>query len=249
MAHQTWDAERYAATADFVARLGAPLLALLAPRCGECILDLGCGDGQHAQRLLARGCRVVAVDSARSFVDAAKRRGVDARLMDAQALRFEREFDAVFSNAALHWMQDADAVLDGVQRALRPGGRFVAEFGGHGNVASVVNALQAELARENIDAGPLNPWYFPRPDAYRARLQAHGFEVHTLALLPRPTRLPGTLSDWLETFAQSFTLALPPAKRASFLQCVERRLAPRLRDGRGQWQLDYVRLRLAATLP
>ena len=177
MAQQTWDAERYASTADFVARLGAPLLALLAPRCGERILDLGCGDGEHAQTLLARGCRVVAVDSAQSFVDAAQRRGVEARLMDAQALRFEREFDAVFSNAALHWMRDADAVLSGVQRALRPGGRFVAEFGGQGNVASVVNALHAELARENIDAGPLNPWYFrPRTltgPAFRRRVSKY----------------------------------------------------------------------------
>ena len=138
-AGQEWDAERYAANARFVTKLGAPVVELLAPQPGERILDLGCGDGVLAVRLTELGCTVVGVDADPAMVRAAKARGVDARLADGAALRFTEEFDGVFSNAALHWMSaDPDAVIAGVVRALRPDGRFVGEFGGHGNVAAIM---------------------------------------------------------------------------------------------------------------
>ena len=90
------------------------------------------------------------------------------------ALDFDAEFDAVFSNAALHWMRDADAVIAGVHRALRPGGRFVGEFGGAGNVAAITVALTAVLQRRGIDAGAAIPWFFPSAAEYRGRLERHG---------------------------------------------------------------------------
>ncbi len=131
---QTWDPERYARNARFVSDLGMPVVHLLAPRPGERILDLGCGDGVLAAKLTAMGCEVVGVDASEMQVAAARKLGVDARVMAGEALPFREEFDAVFSNAALHWMLRPDEVIAGVWRALRRGGRFVAEMGGHGSV-------------------------------------------------------------------------------------------------------------------
>src|SRR5215469_14834213 len=137
LSKQYWSAERYAATANFVPTLGTPVVTLLDPRPGERILDLGCGDGVLTERIVAAGAGVVAVDAAPDMVAAARARGLDARVVPGQGLAFDAEFDAVFSNAALHWMRPPEAVLAGVHRALRPSGRFVAEMGGHNNTAAI----------------------------------------------------------------------------------------------------------------
>ena len=248
-AGQDWDASRYAANARFVAELGAPVLELLAPQPGERILDLGCGDGVLALRLAELGCAVVGVDAAPDMVREAKARGVDARLADGAALPFGREFDAVFSNAALHWMRaDPDAVVAGVARALRPGGRFVGEFGGHGNVAAIIVALQAALARRGIDGAALIPWYFPTPDEYRRRLERRGFDVARIDLIPRPTPLPTGMAAWLETFADPFLRSVPEADRARVRGEAVELLQHVLRDSSDRWTADYVRLRFAAVL-
>lgn len=222
------------------------MVELLAPRPGERILDLGCGDGALTERLVALGCEVVGVDGSPEQVAAARARGLDARVMDGQALAFDGAFDAVFSNAALHWMRRPGDVIAGVRRALVPGGRFVGEFGGHGCVARIVAALSDALAARGVDAAAWNPWYFPTDGEYRARLEAGGFAVRSIALIPRPTPLPGDVVGWLETFAQSFTAALPPAARQEFLVEVRERLRPQLCDASGAWTADYVRLRFAA---
>ena len=178
---QDWQAERYARNARFVAELGQPVVELLAPRPGERVLDLGCGDGALTKRLAELGCEVVGVDAGPDMVRAARTLGLDARPADAHDLPFAREFDAVFSNAALHWMKrDPDAVVAGVAKALRPGGRFVGEMGGHGNVAAITVALLAVLERRGLDGRAARAWYFPTPAAYRARLEAHGFKVETI---------------------------------------------------------------------
>jgi SAM-dependent methyltransferase len=242
---QRWDPERYARTARFVSDLGAPVLDLLAPQSGERILDLGCGDGALTADLVARGCAVVGVDASAAQVEAARRRGLDARVMSGERLGFDGEFDAVFSNAALHWMHDADAVIAGVRRALRPGGRFVGELGGHGCVARIVGALRAALAAQGVDPEPIRQWYFPTDDEYRARLEAGGFHVRSIALFPRPTPLPGDIGDWLGTFAETFLAAA--RDRGALLEAVRAALAPALRDAEGRWTADYVRLRFAAT--
>jgi SAM-dependent methyltransferase len=246
---QTWDPERYDRHARFVSDLGEAVVALLAPRPNERVLDLGCGDGVLTAKLDALGCRVVGVDGSAAQVEAARRRGVDARVGDGEALAFEEEFDAVFSNAALHWMRRPDAVIAGVWRALRPGGRFVGELGGDGCVRTIVDALGTALAARGIDVASVNPWYFPTVEDYRMRLERRGFRVDSIVLFARPTPLPGNVTGWLETFAESFTAGLPAEERAAFLAEVEERLRPRLCDEHGRWSADYVRLRFAATKP
>ncbi len=247
--NQSWDPDRYARNARFVSDLGMPVLELLAPRPGEHILDLGCGDGALTEKLVALGCAVVGIDGSAAQVAAARARGLDARVMDGQHLTFEGEFDAVFSNAALHWMLRADDVIAGVRRALRPGGRFVAECGGHGCVATIYAALRVSLARRGLDAAVLNPWYFPTVEDYGARLQRQGFVLKYIALIPRPTPLPGDIVGWLETFAEAFTGAVDPIDRPALLAEVRDYLRADLCDARGQWTADYVRLRFAAERP
>jgi trans-aconitate methyltransferase len=243
---QTWDPERYDRHARFVSELGMPVVELLAPRAGEDILDLGCGDGALTQVLARTAGRVVGVDSSPEQVAAARRRGLDARVGDGERLAFQGEFDAVFSNAALHWMKNPDAVIAGVRRSLKPGGRFVGEFGGHGCVASIRAALGRALERRGIDPDSVDPWFFPTDERYRTHLEAGGFRVASIALIPRPTPLPGDVLGWLDTFARSFTSALPEHERPGFLDEVREALRPRLCDENGRWMADYVRLRFSA---
>jgi SAM-dependent methyltransferase len=249
VAGQHWSAERYAETAHFVPALGAPVLELLAPAAGKRILDLGCGDGVLSEKIIAAGARVVAVDAAPDMVAAARARGVDARVMPGQNLTFEGEFDAVFSNAALHWMRPPEAVLAGVRRALKPGGRLVGEMGGHNNTAAIIVALSAVLARHGVEAHRVNPWYFPSAAAYRNKLQEAGFTVEEIRIIPRPTVLPTSIESWLDTFAGAFFSALPQADRLPARAEVAELLRPVLMDETGTWVADYVRLRFRATLP
>lgn len=246
---QRWIPARYAKNARFVAELGAPLLDLLDPKPGERILDLGCGDGALTEKIAARGASVLGVDASAGQVAATWARGLDARVVDGETLAFDAEFDGVLSNAALHWMKRPDAVIDGVWRALRPGGRFVAEMGGAGNVAALRCALGEALTDRGIDADAADPWYFPTPEDYRGRLEARGFRVQSMALIPRPTPIPGEIADWIETFAESFLFPAPEAERPAIISGVAAAVAPRLRGADGTWCVDYVRLRFAALKP
>lgn len=245
---QEWKPDRYAEHAPFVPLLGLPVLGLLNPQPGERILDVGCGDGVLSARIIEAGAAVVGVDGSPDMVAAARQRGIDARLADAFALTFEAEFDAAFSNAALHWMKrDPDAVLKGVRRSLKPGGRFAGELGGHGNGAAITVALLAVLTRHGVqDAAFLNPWYFPTTDEYRAKLEAAGFQVDSIEPFPRPVILPTDMRGWLETFAGPFFQALPPQERSGALDEVVGLLRPALCDAEGRWTVDYVRLRFLA---
>jgi len=246
--NQDWSASFYAANARFVADLGAEVLGLLAPRAGERILDLGCGDGALTVKLVAAGASVVGVDGAPDMVRAACALGLDSRVMDGQRLEFGPEFDAVFSNAALHWMPDGAAVIDGVFRALKPGGRFVGEFGGHGNIAAIVTALNGALTARGLDAAKLRRWY-PTAERYAAMLRDGGFAVQSAAIIPRPTPLPTGIEGWLATFAAPLLPELAPLDRAALMDEVASLLAPALRTDTGEWIADYVRLRFLAIKP
>ena len=249
MAAQRWNPETYAKNARFVSDFGTEVLELLLPRPGERILDLGCGDGALTERFVLAGCSVVGIDSSAEQVQAARMRGLDARVMNAESLPFDREFDAVFSNAVLHWIRDAEAVVARVHRALKPGGRFVGEFGGSGNVMTIQSALAESLNRRGIDASTLNPWTFPTLEEYRSVLEKGGFEVRTITLFPRPTALPTDMAAWLHTFAHSFLIPLDPDDRQSCIQEVCARVQPYLYDSQRGWFADYVRLRFAAVRP
>jgi SAM-dependent methyltransferase len=241
-----WDPDRYAREARFVADFGQALVPLLDLKPGERVLDLGCGDGVLTQSLAEQGCRVVGVDASPRQVEAARRRGVTALVCDGHNLPFDCEFDAVFSNAALHWMRRPGDVLAGVTRALKPGGRFVAEFGGHGNVGTICQALREALECRGHRYESLNPWYFPTVDEYRGKLERAGFEVDWIQSFSRPTPLPGDMIGWLETFAQSFTIGWSPAERTALFTEVREACRPKLCDANGRWTADYVRLRLVA---
>ncbi len=243
---QRWEAGGYKRHAGFVPELGMPVVDLLAPAAGERILDLGCGEGTLTERLAGFGCTVVGADASPEFVATARARGLDARVIDGHALPFTAEFDAVFSNAALHWMTKPDAVIAGVARALKPNGRFVAEFGGAGNVGRIVAGLEAALDRRGLDGKAANPWYFPTPASYQAKLEAAGFTVRSIALIPRPTPLPTDMAGWLTTFAQSFLNRVSEAERPALIAEVLDSVAAELRDAEGRWTADYVRLRFAA---
>jgi trans-aconitate methyltransferase len=246
-AGQAWDPGAYAQHGRFVSEHGASLIDWLAPQGGERVLDLGCGDGALTEALADAGCIVVGVDASPEFVAAARGRGLDARLADAQQLEFQDEFDAVFSNAALHWMkQNPDAVLTGVARALVPGGRFVAEMGAAGNVAAIRGAIYDALARFGIDAAAVDPWYFPTAAEYAERLQRAGFRIPRIEVFERPTPLPGNVAGWLQTFAQAFLAVVPEDRRAQVIAEVAEALRPRL-AATGVWIADYVRLRFTAT--
>jgi len=243
---QVWGAEKYEKNARFVSDMTTEVMQWLAPKPGERILDLGCGDGVLTEKLVQAGAIVTGVDNSEALLAAARRRGLDVAFKDGQALDYGPEFDAVFSNAALHWMTRAEDVVKGVARALKPGGRFVAEFGGHTNVAALVTALRAIAMKHGKDASRAGGWFYPTPAEYRALLEANGFSVERIGLFPRPTPLPTGLRGWLMTFRESYFDMWPENEREQIVSELETLLAPSLRDTAGNWTADYVRLRVAA---
>ncbi len=242
-AGQAWDPADYAAHAGFVPALATEVVELLAPQPGERILDLGCGDGMLTARLALAGAAVVGVDADPAMVAAARGRGIDARLGDGQCLAFTEAFDAVFSNAAIHWMGDHPAVIAGVFAALAPGGRFVGECGGFGNIAAIRTAIRAVLRAHGQDDREAQR--YPTGEEWARLLAAVGFTNIEARLVPRPTPLPTGMSGWLRTFRRG----LMGVDSDALASEVEALLAPVLRDAAGNWTADYVRLRWRAWKP
>ncbi len=203
--------------------LGAPLIDMLAPKPGERVLDVGCGDGVLTKQLMDRACDVIGVDTSQAMVEAAKALGVHAHVMDGCRLPFYEEFDAVVSNAALHWMVKPDEVLCSIRRALRPGGRFVAEFGGRGNLTKVLAGLHNILRAYGCDPTAIQPWYFPTVEEYRARLEQQGFQVISIDVFPRPTELPGDITSGWRCSPSRFSFSFPARiGQNSSHECVRR---------------------------
>jgi len=252
-----WSPADYAKNAAFVPALGDAVLALLDPKPGELILDVGCGDGALTARIAGAGARVIGLDSSPEMVEAARARGLDAFVADAEALDIESQsarwgqFDAVFSNAALHWMLDPDAVASGIFESLREGGRFVGEMGGQGNLQALRRGLRDELVGRGYPMPEQDPaWYAGVEEFSRLYLTA-GFERIQAELIERPTPLPGGVADWVKTFrAGLLDLAMVPEwERDAVAAAVEARLAPELRQADGTWCADYVRLRFSMRKP
>ncbi len=247
MNSQNWNAEEYNANAAFVAQLGNSVLEILAPQPEERILDLGCGDGKLTRKIQKYGCHVLGIDSSEEMINATRKLGIKTKVISGDNLNFDQEFDAVFSNAALHWMLDKDQVVQGVYKALKPGGRFVGEFGGKGNITSVIMAISA-VFEDFPELGKFShPWYFPSVAEYSKVLDRAGFEINYLELIPRPTPLNTGIRGWLKVFAQGITDHLNSEKQEFFIHEVEKRLKPIIFSEENGWVADYVRLRFKTT--
>ncbi|WP_253188032.1 class I SAM-dependent methyltransferase [Leptolyngbya sp. 'hensonii'] len=245
---QVWNPALYQQQYGFVWHHGSSLLDLLAPQMGECILDLGCGLGQLTEEMAQRGAIVQGIDADPGMVAQARQTypHLQFTLADARNFWVDEPLDAVFSNAVLHWIHPPDAVIACIDRALKPGGRFVAEFGGRGNIQAIVTAL--ETVRAGIGLPPANPWYFPSLGDYTHRLEQEGLEVTDATLFDRPTPLEGGaigMANWIRMFGQSFLVGLAPEQQDWVMGQVEEQLRPDLyRDG--SWVADYRRLRVVA---
>jgi len=247
-----WDPDDYDEGHEFVHEYGRDLLTHLDPQPGDSVLDLGCGTGHLSAEIAECGADVLGIDAAPDMVDQATEQYPDVRFERADMREYVpgESFDAVFSNAALHWVPaaDHDAVLETVANALDEGGRFVAEFGGRGNVRAITDALAAELGDRGYDAE--HPWYFPSVGEYAPRVEAHGLEVTFARLFDRPTELDGGsegLRNWVGMFGDEFFERVSGDEREAVLDGVEDRLRAALFDPETEsWTADYRRLRLVA---
>lgn len=250
----TWNSMQYDNNFSFVSAYGRGVVELLDARPGERVLDLGCGTGDLAAAIAADGVIVHGIDGDDAMIRAAVAKygdvpgGPTFAVADGHAFTVDEPFDAVFSNAALHWMRRPDDVIARVHAALVPGGRFVAEMGARGNVAALIAGLceaAAELA-PGVRVEP--PWYFPSTAEYATRLENAGFEVRTTAYFARPTAFaPGdTAADWWCMFGASTLAAFPPDLHAPLLARTDELTRDRLVAPDGLWYGDYVRLRFAA---
>jgi len=251
-----WSPQDYAQHGGFVSALGEDALRLLGPRPGELILDVGCGDGALTVKIAEVGARVIGLDSSEEMVEAARARGIDAFVADAEALDIEAQserfgqFDAAFSNAALHWMLDPDAVASGIFASLKAGGRFAGEMGGSGNLSAIRAALRAELEERGYQVPDQDPSWYPDVEEFTRLYCVVGFTDVQARLVDRPTPLPSGVAGWVLTFrAGLLDLAMVPDwERDAIAQAVEARV-PHLRQPDGTYHADYVRLRFSMRKP
>jgi trans-aconitate methyltransferase len=250
-AHTGWDSTLYDESFGIITQLGAGVVELLAPRPGERIVDLGCGTGGLTVQIATAGAEVVGIDASETMIARARELYPDLRFEVAKGEDFalESPVDAVFSSAALHWMWPPQEVAASVARALKPGGRFVAEMGGKGNIATITGAIYQALAEEGVSPEQVrNPWYFPSIGEYSSLLERAGFEVVLMQLFDRPTPLddcPNGVADWLRMFGGACLAAVPDTRRAHVQERVNELTRPLL-EREGRWVADYRRLRFVA---
>ncbi|HXG92495.1 MAG TPA: methyltransferase domain-containing protein [Blastocatellia bacterium] len=246
-----WDAARYDGGHSFVWKYGAGVIEFLAPREGEQILDIGCGTGHLTAEIARRGARVVGIDISPAMLEQARKSYPDLQfeLMNATNFRFDESFDAIFSNAAIHWIKDQDSLTESISRALKAGGRFVAEFGGKGNLRAVKAALHRAIEAAGYTVSEEAAFrYYPSVGEYATLLEHHRLSVRKAYHFERPTALEGGddgLRNWLEVFADNEMSAVPASERDGIIRAVKDELRPTLfRDGK--WFIDYRRLRVVA---
>jgi trans-aconitate methyltransferase len=249
--NNNWDTSLYEDKHAFVWQYGEDLLQLLNPQPGESILDLGCGTGQLTEKIAQAGAEVMGFDYAPTMIEKAKENYPHIRFDVADATKFqvEQPLDALFSNAVLHWVKEADRAIASIHQSLKPGGRFVAEFGGKGNVLAIATALETALKSINISAQARNPWYFPSIGEYATRLEQQGFDVIYSTLFARPTPLAegeAGMANWIQMFASSFLTGLSPEQQIQVIRLAEEYLKPTLYQP-GTWTADYRRIRIVAT--
>jgi trans-aconitate methyltransferase len=245
-----WDANLYDEKHSFVWKMAAGLLDLLEAKPGERILDIGCGTGHLTAQIAATGAHVIGVDRSAEMIQQARAAhpSLAFEIMDARQLSFAQPFDAVFSNATLHWITEPERVVTAIAAILRPGGRFVAEFGGKRNVHEVVSAFSRAWKNLKLPGDFPNPWYYPSVAEYSSLLERHSLEITYTLLFGRPTPLEDGehgLRHWLDMFGGSIASAIAPDVQEKLKAEVERRARPHLfHDAR--WVMDYRRLRIVA---
>jgi len=241
-----WNATKYNKHADFVSVLGMPVVELLNPQANEKILDLGCGDGTLAVEIEKYGVNVVAIDLSENMVEKSRAKGLDAHVMSVTELPYVEEFDAVFSNAVLHWVKESKLAVENIHRSLKSDGRFVAEFGGYRNVSHILLAMKEVFARHAEYGAFDNPWFFPSVEEYQILLEEGGFEVEQIELIPRPTPIDD-IANWLDIFSNGITSHLNTLQREQFNQEVKEVLKSKIYTKKEGWIADYVRLRVHAS--
>jgi SAM-dependent methyltransferase len=238
-----WDAADYAAHGGFVPALGQAALELLDPQPGEHILDVGCGDGTLTLKIKEMGADVVGIDNSLSMVGAARAKGLDVRLMDAAQLKFGEAFDAVFSNATLHWVLDKERAARAIWFALKNGGRFAGEMGGQGNLARLRQALDDELVARGFGPPTFAANWYPAPEEFIAVYEQAGFKDIDARLIERPTPLEHGVAAWVTTFRAGWLdrAGVPHEEREAVAEAVADRVGTNV--------ADYVRLRFIMRKP
>ena len=247
----SWNAGLYDDKHSFVFKYGEDLISMLAPQAGERILDLGCGTGHLTQQISLTGARVTGIDSSAAMIDKASAifPDIDFRVMSATDFDLDETFDAVFSNAVLHWVLDKEAAINCITHHLRTGGRLILEMGGKGNMRHMIAATTAVLKKHGYPADVENtPWYFPSTAEYATKLEAAGFRVTFTAHFDRPTLLQDGrqgVGKWLSMFGSSFFKAIPGDQLSEIVSEITDLLEPAYAHN-GQWYADYKRLRFIA---
>ena len=244
-----WNADLYKDKHAFVFQYGEDVLKLLDPQPGERILDVGCGTGDLTQLIAQAGAKPVGIDNSSEMIATASARfpGVEFKLADAADFYFEESFDAIFSNAALHWVRNMEGAVICMTRALRHSGRFVVEMGGKGNIGQLTAGI-AEAVREVACVDPDHGRHYPSIAEYSSLLEKHGMTVSAAWLFERPTVLSDGekgLRNWINQFEQAVFRDFSEGQRKAIIELAEVKLRDRLfRDG--NWVADYKRLRIAA---
>jgi trans-aconitate methyltransferase len=249
-----WNAAEYDAKHSFVYEKGKGVVELLAPQPGERILDLGCGTGALTAEIAASGADIRGIDSSEEMISQARKKfpALKFQVLDARELPFRAEFDAIFSNAVLHWIPEPEKVIAGVAKALKPAGRFVAEFGGNRNLQKLVAGFRRAFSVLGIrEPEGVSPWFYPSIAEYASLLEGRGLEVREASLFDRPTKLEGGergLENWIRMFRQTFLEKMGEPNAQQWIKEVERQCRSNLFKN-GNWELDYRRLRIAAWKP
>lgn len=230
---------------NFIADLAAPILDMLQPQAGEEILDLGCGDGSLTLEIKKSGANVQGVDLNTDKIQKAREKGIDASVVNITQIAFENKFDAIFSNAVLNWVKNQSHAINNVHRALKNGGRLIAEFGGDGNIKTISDAMQEVFAKNSNFGTFQNPWYYPSAQEYKTLLEESGFKVESCELVSRPTRVVN-MDQWLDAFAAGIISHLTSEEKADFKEQVKNILKDKIYTKEDDWTLDYVRLRVKA---
>ncbi|WP_246234942.1 class I SAM-dependent methyltransferase [Bacillus aquiflavi] len=245
-----WNAQLYDDKHEFVTKYGERLIHLLNAQAGETILDIGCGTGDLANQIAASGAHIIGIDTSEEMIQQAKAKYPNLLFHGKNVTKLEEvaKYDAIFSNAALHWVKEAKTAVGKMFQVLKPGGRLIVELGGAGNIASIVQAIKATIEEMQLEYREDQfPWYFPTPLAYHALLEQAGFTVDTIELYDRPTELDGKegLRNWLDMFSQSLLAHLTEKENQTVYDTTEKKLAEKLYH-KGKWIADYRRLRVTA---